>query len=171
MNKDKPSIGERVATLGLGAIITGSIVALPRHAPRLFLINESPSLPRGLYLRAWDQRLIPGAVVAVPQPPGARSYLGRLGMPPPVLLIKRIAGVSGDLACEGPGRLQLSGRTLNVATQDRLGARLPQWRECRRLASSELFLLGDSPESFDSRYFGPVSAAQVEGVFREVLTW
>ena len=51
------------------------------------------------------------------------------------------------------------------------GAALPAWRECRILAPDEVFLLGDTPGSFDSRYFGPVRRSDVVGVYREVLTW
>jgi len=39
------------------------------------------------------------------------------------------------------------------------------------LRTDELFVLGDTPGSFDSRYFGPIRRAQVEGVYRETLTW
>ncbi|WP_307369075.1 hypothetical protein [Brevundimonas sp. SORGH_AS_0993] len=31
--------------------------------------------------------------------------------------------------------------------------------------------MGDTAASFDSRYFGPVRADRLEGVFWEVLTW
>ncbi|MFW2345454.1 MAG: S26 family signal peptidase [Brevundimonas mediterranea] len=48
---------------------------------------------------------------------------------------------------------------------------MPQWSDCRRLAADEVFLVGDTAGSFDSRYFGPVRTAEVIGVYREVLTW
>ena len=54
------------------------------------LINESPSLPRGLYLR-WGERIERGSIVAVGQPVEVRAYLARLGMPAEVLLLKRVA--------------------------------------------------------------------------------
>uniref|UniRef100_UPI00300B8EF7 S26 family signal peptidase n=1 Tax=Klebsiella pneumoniae TaxID=573 RepID=UPI00300B8EF7 len=42
---------------------------------------------------------------------------------------------------------------------------LPSWPQCRPLAQGELFQLSvTNPASFDSRYFGPVSAAAVLGV-------
>ena len=48
---------------------------------------------------------------------------------------------------------------------DRLGRELPVWSGCRRLGAYELFLPADaSPESFDSRYFGAVTRADVIGV-------
>ena len=50
-----------------------------------------------------------------------------------------------------------------------LGRPLPSWQQCRRLESGELFLLSvTNPASFDSRYFGPVSASAVIGVAHPV---
>lgn len=138
--------------------------------PALALINESPSLPRGLYLRA-GMRIEPGAVVAVPQPWTARPYLERLGMPGDVLLLKRVAAIGGDRVCAAEGGVRTPGRHTRAPDRDRRGAVLPAWRECRVLATDEVFLLGDTPGSFDSRYFGPVRRSDVVGVYREILTW
>lgn len=45
-------------------------------------------------------------------------------------------------------------------------------RSCRGLlAPDERLLLGDTPDSLDSRYFGPVATARIEGVYREAWTW
>lgn len=163
--------GNRWAVLGVGVFVfcLGSIVA--DRAPALALVNESPSLPRGLYLRDPGAAIARGATVALAQPAGGRAYLGGLGMPADVLLIKRVAGVGGDRVCRRGGEIELAGRSLPVRGRDRRGVVLPQWRECRRLGADELFLLGDTPGSFDSRYFGPVRRDDVEGVFRESLTW
>jgi type IV secretory pathway protease TraF len=56
-----------------------------------------------------------------------------------------------------------------VLPADRLGRPLPSWQQCRRLEPGELFLLSvTNPASFDSRYFGPVSASAVIGVAHPV---
>jgi len=153
----------------LGGLIALALAA--RAAPTLALVNQSPSLPEGLYLRAASDAPGRGAVVAVRQPALARAYLAKLGMPADVRLLKRVAAVAGDDVCASPGAVQVGGRRLPVRERDRLGTALPIWRGCRRLAKGELFLVGDTPASFDSRYFGPVAAAQVEGVFRKVVRW
>ncbi|MCY1552923.1 Signal peptidase, peptidase S26 [compost metagenome] len=45
-----------------------------------------------------------------------------------------------------------------------MGRVLRGWRQCRQLVDDELFLLSTgNPESFDSRYFGPVRATAVLG--------
>ncbi|HEX4711107.1 S26 family signal peptidase [Phenylobacterium sp.] len=152
-------------TLGLVAI-----ACIPR-SPATAVINESPSLPRGLYLRAPGAALEPGAVVAISQPAAARRYLAGLGMPSQVRLLKRVAAAGGDAVCAAPGRVSTPGRTLPVPARDRRGEALPAWRGCRALTADELFLLGDTPNSFDSRYFGPVNRATVQGVYRAAVTW
>ena len=161
--------GRWTATVSaVGVFLTAVAIGGERPAPAL--INESPSLPRGLYLRACLP-IEPGAVVAVPQPAAVRLYLERLGMPRDVLLLKRVSAVGGDYVCAVDGMVVTPGRRARTLGRDRQGAVLPAWRECRFLARDEVFLLGDTPGSFDSRYFGPVRRSDVAGVYREVLTW
>lgn len=158
----------RATVSALGAFLAA--MAVGGEQPALALINESPSLPRGLYLRV-GVTFKPGAVVAVPQPAAVRPYLERLGMPDDVLLLKRVAAVGGDRVCAVDGAVRTPGRRARAPERDRRGAVLPAWRECRVLTRDEVFLLGDTPGSFDSRYFGPVRRSDVVGVYREVVTW
>lgn len=151
-------------------VLAGAAAVAGRIAP-LALVNESPSLPRGLYVRQAGAAPARNVIVAIPQPMGARAYLGQLGMPGDVLLIKRVAAAGGDMVCRRDGRFVTPGRTVVVRTRDQRGVDLPAWRGCRRLTAEELFLLGDTPSSFDSRYFGPVQRSSVTGVYRRVLTW
>jgi len=163
--------GNRWAVLGVTLFFLGCLAAVAGRTPALALVNESPSLPRGLYVREMGVAPVRGAVVALPQPPSARRYLGGLGMPPEVLLIKRVAAVEGDRVCRRGAEVLAAGRGVAVIGRDRTGAPLPAWTGCRRLGPGELFVLGDTVGSFDSRYFGPIDAGDVEGVFREALAW
>lgn len=139
-------------------------------APQL-LVNESPSLPRGVYWRVWGAQPQVGSVVAVPQPGSARAYLSGLGMPDETLLIKRVVAAGSDPVCLVNGTLRFPSGRVPVLGTDRRGEPLPVWSGCRRLADDELFLLGDTDSSFDSRYFGPIDAAAIAGVYREGPTW
>jgi type IV secretory pathway protease TraF len=49
---------------------------------------------------------------------------------------------------------------------DSTGRLLPTWRGCRTLAVGEVFLLGDTDDSFDGRYWGPTSTDLIGGVWR-----
>ncbi|MFC3077848.1 S26 family signal peptidase [Phenylobacterium terrae] len=161
----------RLAILGPPLAALGALAAISAAAPSLALVNESPSLPKGLYVRAAGAAPEPGAVVAFAQPADARPYLAALGVPADVSLLKRVAGRGGHLVCAERERVALPGRWAPAMSHDRRGVALPRWRACRALADDEVFLLGDSAESFDSRYFGPVRRADLDGVYREVLTW
>jgi len=134
------------------------------------LINESSSVPRGMYLRTSDPVAVSRVVVVSP-PPNARAYLSELGAPPDAQLLKRVAAVGGELVCIRDGRLAWPRGAVRALSRDRAGRRLPVWRGCRRLAAEELLVVGDTAASFDSRYFGPIDRAEVRGVYREVWRW
>jgi conjugative transfer signal peptidase TraF len=154
--------------------VLGAVMTLPLVVPRLpeiFLVNETRSLPRGLYVRRFHDAPDRGRLVAFAQPEAARSYLAKLGAPPDMMLLKRVAAVGGDHVCLKRDRLHAPGAGVRVMGQDRAGAPLPHWTGCRILETDELFLLGDSPESFDSRYFGPVRLQDTKGVFATAATW
>lgn len=157
------------ALLGLAGL--AGLAWSSQFTPRPVLVNESSSLPRGLYVRAPGAVARPGAIVAVRPPPAARAYLSRLGAPADARLLKRVAAVGGEWVCAGPGQVRTPGRSVPLLGHDRRGRPLPVWAECRRLAPRELFLLGDTPTSFDSRYFGPAGEDAVEGVYRAAITW
>ncbi|WP_313454265.1 S26 family signal peptidase [Brevundimonas sp.] len=163
--------GSRWTALAVTLFLLGALALAAQETPALALVNESPSVPRGLYTRMVGARPDRGALVAVDQPDAARPYLSSLGMPPDVKLIKRVAAERGDRVCLRGAWLEVGGRIVAVRLRDGRGTRLQPWIGCRRLDAGEVFLLGDTPGSYDSRYFGPVRVTQVDGVFRETLTW
>jgi conjugative transfer signal peptidase TraF len=140
-------------------------------APGVLLVNESPSLPRGLYRRTASATPALGDIVVLAPPADARGYLASLGAPPDARLLKRVAATTGQRVCALDGSVRVEAHALAVKVQDRRGVTLPAWRDCRALDVHEIFVAGDSADSFDSRYFGPVRHAAVSGVYREVLTW
>lgn len=104
-------------------------------------------------------------------PAGAAAYLAGLGAGPDALLLKRVRAGAGDRVCSEGGLVWTPTGTLAVGQRDRRGAALPQWRGCRVLEGDEVFVTGDTPTSFDSRYFGPVRTDRLRGVYREVVSW
>ena len=164
---------KRPAALPLAAMLAGmaligvSAIAHPR--PRL-VWNASASVAAGLY------RVIPGApergdFVLVRIPKSIEKLAAMRGyLPAGVPLIKRVAAVAGDDVRAFDGAIIVNGEI--VARQrkvDRAGRSLSRWNECRELAQGEFFLLGDAPDSFDSRYFGPVTSTRAIG--RVVPLW
>lgn len=143
-----------VALIGISAVA---------HAP-LLVWNASASAPIGLY------RVTSGApkrgdlVLISPPKPIAKLAAERRYLPLGVPLIKRIAAVAGDDVCVFDGTIIINGEiAARLLEVDREGRPMPRWNECRALDADEIFLLLTPADSFDSRYFGPVSRAQIIG--------
>jgi type IV secretory pathway protease TraF len=166
MNSLTPLI---VANLGLA--ILASAPAFQDHPP--FIINETVSMAKGIYAYTDNTNAIKRKdVVALNMTIGANAYLvDELGYPKRTLLIKRVAGLSGDVICRHGMRVTVIAQTVNAQSKDRFGNLLPVWDRCAVLLPNQVFLLGDHPSSFDSRYFGPVTKEQLLGTYRGVLTW
>ncbi|MFC5345313.1 S26 family signal peptidase [Brevundimonas staleyi] len=176
-HRQVPSRAGAVPRLPRGSAVLAGLVplallaALAPEGPRPWLINESPSLPPGLYVRGPGSDLAPGAVVAVTLPATGRAYLATLGAPADARLLKRVAAAPGERVCALPSRLEVPGRSVPVLARDGLGRPLSRWTGCRRLGPGEVLLLGDTSGSYDGRYFGPVRRETLEGPYRAVLTW
>jgi conjugative transfer signal peptidase TraF len=132
--------------------------------------NASPSQPVGLY-RAERLRARLGERVLVRLPPRTAAFAARRGyLARGAYLLKAIAAVAGDRVCRWGAQISVRGQRAGRAKwRDHLGRDLPVWHGCQRLKAGELFLLGIDPDSFDSRYFGPVSRDAV--AVRAVLIW
>ncbi|MBO9546974.1 S26 family signal peptidase [Caulobacter sp.] len=161
-----------------GPIILTALIPAPAAlaslvAPTpLILINTSPSEPMGVYRRI-DATVRPGVLIAFRPPPAARAFLNHTGAgPAPRSVLKTVVAGPGALACVADGRLLVDGRRLGaVARTDRSGRDLPHWSGCRRLAAGEQLVFSDRiPNSFDSRYYGPIRRGDIIGVYAPVWT-
>lgn len=145
-----------IAALGLASTRSGDLI----------VYNHSPSMPIGFYLRV-DAPIAQGAIVTVrardatPAIAQARGFDGDSDR-----FIKRVAASGGDRVCaEGDAVVINGAHHLSRAARNGAGRALPAWSGCVRLASDQVFLLGDTPDSFDARYWGPVSRDAIEGVW------
>lgn len=166
------------ASLARRRIITTSAVglvllALPAAlAPRPLLVwNATASAPIGLYWVRSPSGLVTGEAVVARLPPAARALAARRQyLPAGVPVVKRIAAIGDATICAVGTRLTIDGRLVAIRlVRDRAGRPLPGWQGCRRLGDAQVFLIGDGPDSFDSRYFGAVPRADLIG--RAVLLW
>ncbi|PBB14200.1 S26 family signal peptidase [Mesorhizobium loti] len=156
-----------IATIGLSLSV---FTALATPTPWL-VWNASASAPIGLY-RIAAGTPARGDLVLV-RPPDYVAYLAaqRGYLPRNVALVKRLAAVPTEHVCAFHDAIIIGGdivaRRLKIDAQ---GRPLPWWKGCRALTKDEVFLLGsETNRSFDSRYFGPVQAANVIG--RLVPLW
>jgi conjugative transfer signal peptidase TraF len=79
--------------------------------------------------------------------------------------VKRVVALKGDRVCAVKRVVSIDGYVAAKQLKaDREGRPLPEWNGCRTLGSGEVFLLMESvPDSFDSRYFGPVPISSIIG--------
>lgn len=161
--------------MAVACLLLAAILALGLH------VNFSSSAPRGLYRTVAGYSTRGSWVVACVDPQAAalaraRGYLGPgpcAGGVQPVL--KPVVAVAGDVVEIEPEAVTINGQRLpssSTAPGDSLG------RELRHVAwgryvvgADELWLVSTRvPNSWDSRYLGPISTAQVWSVARPVWT-
>jgi conjugative transfer signal peptidase TraF len=169
-----------------GLIITGAVAAWDNGDWRL---NTSPSEPMGI----WSitpvtpaTRLRVGDIVTVcPTLPTGYHYgwlmdKGTANACPDgrAPFLKTIVASAGDTVRETSRGVIINGHPLPDSrplpfTTSEPQVRLPQWRGVIKLKAGQYWAYGagDPRYSFDSRYWGPFTAAQVRGIAKSVLSW
>jgi type IV secretory pathway protease TraF len=156
-------LGLLVALLALIGLAVASVVSRD-----VLLFNHSPSVPVGFYVRINAAPAI-GSFVTVrardvaPHEAAARHY-DKAGD----RFIKRVAAIAGQEVCSEGRMLRIDGREVAAVLISDQRTIPSGWVGCRILAADEILLLGDSEDSFDGRYWGPINARLIEGVWRLV---
>jgi conjugative transfer signal peptidase TraF len=147
--------------------ITGALFV----APHFFIVNRTPSsAARGIYLRT-HAALRRGELVEVCLPhqvavfAASRAYIRGTGRcsdnSEPV--IKEIGGMPGDEVYVDPA---------NILATDSGGRSMPRSFPGRHLIQAgQIWLDGNAPNSFDSRYFSSVPMNNIQAVLRPIWTW
>ena len=159
----------RILFVGAGTVILLLSAALP-PSPRL-VWNTSASAPIGLYAVMPGAFVEPGDMVVARVPKRYRLLAAsRRYLPMNVPLVKRVAAYAGDEVCALGKDIFLNRRWIaRRRAVDAAGLPMPWWSGCMVLRGRQLFLLMDSPFSFDGRYFGPTEGSDVIGKAR--LLW
>lgn len=154
----------RVTTMATALSVLALAVSSLASLPTKLIYNASESAPIGFY---WidDRPAERGDYVLVRVPDRVRTLVVERGyLPPDIPLIKRVAGAGGHVVCRRNRVILIDGVTVAVAQiRDGLDREMPVWRGCHVLQERRVFLLQDHPESFDSRYFGPVDRRLIIG--------
>ena len=159
--------------LGLAALCAPAVVPMPVR----IVYNASASVARGWYRvcridSAASLRVDRGVLARLPA--DVATFAAQRGyLPDGVPILKRIGALSPQSVCVRGQVVRIDGVVVaNARAHDGVHRPLPAWAPCRSLAEGELFLLSDTnPASFDSRYFGPISASAVLGVAQPLWTW
>jgi len=146
-------------------------------------INTSKSIPLGLYWTS-DAAVTKGEYVIFCPPQRrvfedarGRGYIGSGFCPGGYgYMMKKVLAAKGDTVSVTPQGVTVNDELLPYSKPlptDAVGQPLPRMSDERyTLGESELLLMTDSSAtSFDARYFGTVTRAQVKSVIRPVFTW
>ncbi|MFI0849123.1 S26 family signal peptidase [Mesorhizobium sp. IMUNJ 23232] len=131
-----------------------------------FIWNASASVPVGFYHIVSVKRIEVTDLAVVTPPDELATFLDERGyLPRGLPLIKRVLALSGTTVCRSGAEIVAYGTTYGQARdRDTRGRSLPTWQGCRTLRDGEAFFMNwDSPDSFDSRYFGPLPLSTVVG--------
>jgi conjugative transfer signal peptidase TraF len=142
---------------------------------RVVVINTSPSVAPGLYVRCASEPAV-GQIVDFRIPYSARQYVqGRTGQNgKDWYILKPIAAGPGDRVDTTGSMLVFNGRAVAPMPPnfDSAGRPLPLWRENRVLGPDEFFVFSARiPNSFDSRCYGPITRWEIASVRRPLITW
>ncbi len=157
---------------GFGAALVTGLVGTIVSPPHVRVIwNTTASVPLGLYLVTPG---IPkrGDLLVLQLPPAMQTLAASRGMlsaKAPVL--KPVAAIAGDRVCRWGTVVTINRRVAAFAHRtDARDRSLPVWQGCRQLSASQVFILAAHPDSFDSRYFGPLQLQGPYGVAHRLLT-
>lgn len=155
-----------LATL-IGALAMS--IVFPRSP--LLVWNVSASAPIGLYAIGPQGEIAAGDTVLARVPDRWRGLAGeRRYIPINVPLVKRVAAEPGDTVCAFGQEVFVNRRWIAERREtDGAERPMPWWSGCVTLRRGALFLLMDSPDSFDGRYFGPTQRGDIIGTAR--LIW
>jgi conjugative transfer signal peptidase TraF len=146
-------------------------------------VNTSKSIPVGLYWTT-SAPMDKGAYVLFCPPPSGvfrqareRGYIGAGFCPGDYgYLMKRVAATERDIVTVTGEGVRVNGERLPLSAPrqaDKAGRPLPRYQANGYvLGDAEVLLMSDgSATSFDGRYFGPVSRAQLKTAIKLILTW
>jgi len=160
----------RIRCLLIGAVVfMTALVILFVEKPKLLLYNHTPSVPVGWYVYAGrePQR---GDLISFPLPPAAHAYALSRGESTGFRLLKPVIAVAGDHVRTLNGEFRVNGVSFGpIPVTDVAGRVLPRWQANRVLTDDELLVGSTVEHSFDSRFFGPVHANDVLGVYQPLV--
>ncbi len=150
--------------ISMSVTIGVASVAWPKAQSPLFVWNISESVPVGLYV-ILARRPSRGEIAALHLTEPLRSLADeRSYLPASGLLLKPVATRAGDIVCRSGAAITINGQlAAHALIADMMGRPMPKWSGCHDIDDRQVFVLSDTQQSFDGRYFGPVDAQQVIG--------
>jgi type IV secretory pathway protease TraF len=158
--------------IGLSAVGVLMLCVPATMASARLVWNVTASAPPGLYSIAHADARIGDRVAIQPEILLAVDLERRGILRRGKVLIKKIIAGQGDTVCRDGAYVTVNGSLVAVArSQSGSGMSLPVWLGCRTLEHADVFLLGDTADSYDGRYFGITRRDEVIGPVRLVISF
>jgi conjugative transfer signal peptidase TraF len=157
------------AKILIGASMLAGVLMAVLRPQDVVLFNPSDSLPKGFYVRA-SGPIQRGSIVSVRSIDVAPDYARvRNFADNGDRFLKRAAALEGDEVCASGNTISINGAAVAMRhAEDDSGNALPSWEGCVTLSADDIFLLGDSGDSFDGRYWGVTNRRDVDGPWRRI---
>lgn len=132
-----------------------------------FIFNYTDSLPHGFYFIE-KKAVVKGDLIAFRPTANIRRLMAERGyLKEGGYLMKYVAAESGDKISTKGRRLKINGEDFGtILEHDKEGRVLPVFRFNGILADGYLVAVKGKNNSFDSRYYGPITKESVIGVAR-----
>ena len=165
----------RLAALYAAVVGAGLVAASAAEGwPLRIIYNASASVPIGWYTVGEPAPVNVGHLVVARPPIRAETLLVTRGyLAAGVPILKFVRARAGQRVCRSADLVTIDGVGVALARdRDSAGRPLPRWTGCRVLGPGDVFLLNAArPDSFDGRYFGPVSVTSIIGRATPLWTW
>jgi signal peptidase I len=127
---------------------------------QIIFLNQTASMPTGIYVKNSSMKLKIGDIIIFYAKD--KNYN----------LLKYIAAHEGDEYClDFESTLWVNGFPVAQKSIVKYYGDLPAQSLCQTLKKDELLVLGEHPNSYDSRYFGPIKRDQVIAQVKLALAW
>lgn len=125
---------------------------------QIYFLNFTKSMPIGIYKKLNIKHLKNNDIVVF-------SYQDKN-----VKLLKHIVAGSGDELCyDGIDTIWRDTKIIAKLNMQKFKSSYLENSYCFTIKDDELFVLGEHPDSFDSRYFGPIKSSQIIATVKPIL--
>lgn len=126
----------------------------------IIFLNQTASMPTGIYIESSSDKFEIGDVIVFYSEAKKSN------------LLKYIAGYEGHEYClDFENTLWVNSFPLAQKNTTKYHEEMPTQSFCQTLKKDELLVLGEHPDSYDSRYFGPIKRQQIIAQVELALEW
>lgn len=139
-----------------------ALISLPslEFFGQIIFLNQTASMPTGIYVKILSDKFKIGDIIVLYSKDKNCN------------LLKYIAAHEGDEYClDFESTLWVNGFPVAQKSIVKYHSDLPAQSLCQTLKKDELLVLGEHPNSYDSRYFGPIKREQIIAQVKLVLAW